>query len=99
MDFTTDKSSAITRINSTYEKKIGTARHRSEKTMSPSGFTSPTLSQNNTKIVYNLSDRQLSKAVAQVLSKGFNYIIAPKKLTVNKIECGVDNAKKFIPDR
>ncbi|GJQ72919.1 hypothetical protein Trydic_g1562 [Trypoxylus dichotomus] len=52
----------------------------------------PTLPQNNTKVVYNLSNRQLSKAAEQVLSKGFNYAIALSKLPVEKIVCGVENA-------
>ncbi|GJQ65138.1 hypothetical protein Trydic_g7281 [Trypoxylus dichotomus] len=38
----------------------------------------------------------LTKAAEQVLSKGFNYAIAPKKLPVENIVCGVENAISIL---
>ncbi|GJQ87972.1 hypothetical protein Trydic_g12901 [Trypoxylus dichotomus] len=40
--------------------------------------------------------KQLSKAAEQVLSKGFNYAIAPNRLPVEKIVCGVENAISIL---
>ncbi|GJQ73858.1 hypothetical protein Trydic_g18795 [Trypoxylus dichotomus] len=55
-----------------------------------------TLPRSNTRVVYNLSDRQLSKAAEQVLSKGFNYAIALNKLLPEEIVCGVENAVSIL---
>ncbi|GJQ83711.1 hypothetical protein Trydic_g20590 [Trypoxylus dichotomus] len=54
----------------------------------------PTLSQNDAKVVYNLSDR--SKAAEQMLLKGFNYAMAPNKLPVEKILCGIENGISIL---
>ncbi|GJQ81349.1 hypothetical protein Trydic_g20561 [Trypoxylus dichotomus] len=53
----------------------------------------PTLPQNYTKVVYNLSDRQLSKVAEQVLSKGIENAISILELntaeTVRQEVCTV----------
>ncbi|KAM3823585.1 uncharacterized protein M6D78_018813 [Vipera latastei] len=49
--------------------------------------------------VHNISDRILTKAETNVLSKGFNFAVAPKHIPTETIICGVESSlTKINPD-
>ncbi|GLV46463.1 hypothetical protein CBL_20796 [Carabus blaptoides fortunei] len=66
-------------------------------TASPGGEQKPQseTSEDNTsqpKVVYNLSDEALDKDTAEVLTKGFNFAVAPLRIPVEEIVCSVESA-------
>ncbi|GLV34532.1 hypothetical protein CBL_07175 [Carabus blaptoides fortunei] len=52
-------------------------------------------SEDNTsqpKVVYNISDEALDKDTTEVLTKGFNFAVAPLRIPVEEIVCSVESA-------
>jgi hypothetical protein len=85
---TTDKASHTADVTGTRQRKKFTHLHKAQH---------PTVALDTKKTVINLSDVPLEESAVSALSKGLNYAVAPSRVPVKDIICGVEKAIKTLP--